>query len=123
MTGRDPHESGTCLHPLELVDLTFVVAFGTAANESPMPSPPTVGSGIAAFAFATFGISWAWISFTWFASAYDTDDWVWITTMVRDGRRADLRARHQADVQVRDRARPDARQRRHRLGLRRHASP
>ncbi|WP_278260024.1 low temperature requirement protein A [Nocardioides convexus] len=39
---------------------------------------------MAAFAFATFGISWAWINFTWFASAYDTDDWVYrITTMMQ----------------------------------------
>ena len=23
-----------------------------------------------------FAITWAWINFSWFASAYDTDDWV-----------------------------------------------
>src|SRR3712207_3424897 len=29
-------------------------------------------------------ISWAWINFTWFASAYDTDDWVFrLATMVQ----------------------------------------
>ena len=27
---------------------------------------------------------WAWINFSWFASAYDTDDWVYrLTTMVQ----------------------------------------
>ncbi len=30
-----------------------------------------------------FAICWAWINFTWFASAYDTDDWFFrIATMV-----------------------------------------
>ena len=32
----------------------------------------------------TFAVSWAWINFSWFASAYDTDDWVYrLTTMVQ----------------------------------------
>ncbi len=40
--------------------------------------------GIVAFCFATFAISWAWINFSWFASAYDTDDWVYrLTTMLQ----------------------------------------
>lgn len=86
MTGRDPHEPGRAATPLELLfDLTFVVAFGTAANElAHALAADHVGSGVAAFAFATFGISWAWINFTWFASAYDTDDWVYrLTTMLQ----------------------------------------
>ena len=68
-----------------MFDLTFVVAFGTAANElAHALSADHIGSGIAAFAFATFGITWAWINFTWFASAYDTDDWIYrVTTMVQ----------------------------------------
>jgi low temperature requirement protein LtrA len=29
-------------------------------------------------------ISWAWINFSWFASAYDTDDWIYrLTTMLQ----------------------------------------
>jgi low temperature requirement protein LtrA len=36
------------------------------------------------FAYATFSVSWAWINFSWFASAYDTDDWVFrVATMVQ----------------------------------------
>jgi low temperature requirement protein LtrA len=36
------------------------------------------------FGLASFGICWAWTNFTWFASAYDTDDWVFrIVTMVQ----------------------------------------
>jgi low temperature requirement protein LtrA len=86
MLGRDPHEDHRASTPLELLfDLTFVVAFGTAANElAHALAADHVGSGIAAFAFATFGISWAWINFTWFASAYDTDDWIYrLTTMLQ----------------------------------------
>lgn len=86
MSGRDPHEPGRASTPLELLfDLTFVVAFGTAANElAHALAEEHVGSGIVAFAFATFGISWAWINFTWFASAYDTDDWIYrLTTMLQ----------------------------------------
>jgi low temperature requirement protein LtrA len=37
-----------------------------------------------AFAFAIFGVVWAWINFSWFASAFDTDDWFYrVTTMVQ----------------------------------------
>jgi low temperature requirement protein LtrA len=36
------------------------------------------------FSFATFAICWAWINFAWFASAYDTDDWIYrVMTMVQ----------------------------------------
>ena len=31
-----------------------------------------------------FSITWAWINFSWFASAYDTDDWIYrLTTMLQ----------------------------------------
>jgi low temperature requirement protein LtrA len=86
MLGRDPHESHRVSTPLELLfDLAFVVAFGTAANElAHAVAHDHVVAGIGAFCFATFGISWAWINFTWFASAYDTDDWVYrLTTMLQ----------------------------------------
>jgi low temperature requirement protein LtrA len=34
--------------------------------------------------FATFAVAWAWINYSWFASAYDTDDWVFrLATMVQ----------------------------------------
>lgn len=77
MTGRDPHESHRAATPLELLfDLTFVVAFGIAGNEmAHYLAEGNVFVGVAGFCFAVFGISWAWINFSWFASAYDTDDW------------------------------------------------
>ncbi len=86
MSGRDPHEVGRAATPLELLfDLTFVIAFGTAATElSHFLVEGHVWEGILGFAFATFAVSWAWINFSWFASAYDTDDWIYrLTTMVQ----------------------------------------
>ena len=86
MSGRDPHQSGRAATPLELLfDLTFVIAFGAAANElAHFLAAGYVADGILGFAFAIFAVSWAWINFSWFASAYDTDDWLYrLTTMVQ----------------------------------------
>ena len=86
MSGRDPNEGHRAATPLELLfDLAFVVAFGTAAYEfAHALSADHVVDGIIAFCFVTFGISWAWINFTWFASAYDTDDWLYrLLTMLQ----------------------------------------
>jgi low temperature requirement protein LtrA len=78
MSGRDPDEGHRAATPLELLfDLTFVVAFGTAANElAHYLAEDHIRTSLLAFSFVTFAISWAWINFSWFASAYDTDDWV-----------------------------------------------
>jgi low temperature requirement protein LtrA len=86
MSGRDPHEQHRVATPLELLfDLTFVVAFGISASEfAHMLAEDHVGAGLAGFAFCTFAICWAWINFSWFASAYDTDDWVYrLMTMLQ----------------------------------------
>lgn len=86
MSGRDPHERHRVATPLELLfDLTFVIAFGVAASEfSHALAAYHIGSGLAGFAFATFAVCWAWINFSWFASAYDTDDWVYrLMTMLQ----------------------------------------
>ncbi|WP_426247700.1 low temperature requirement protein A [Nocardioides sp. LHG3406-4] len=86
MRGRDPSESHRAATPLELLfDLTFVIAFGTAADElAHFLAEDHVREGLIGFAFSVFAISWAWINFSWFASAYDTDDWVYrLTTMVQ----------------------------------------
>jgi low temperature requirement protein LtrA len=78
LAGRDPDESHRAATPLELLfDLTFVVAFGIAANElAHYVADGHYWTGIAGFVFAVFAVSWAWINYAWFASAYDTDDWV-----------------------------------------------
>jgi low temperature requirement protein LtrA len=86
MSGRDPHEVHRAATPLELLfDLAFVVAFGVAADElAHALAEDHVQVGVVGFLFATFAISWAWINFSWFASAYDTDDWVYrLTTMLQ----------------------------------------
>ncbi len=86
MAGRDPEELHRAATPLELLfDLTFVIGFGIAASEfAHQLAEGHVGAGLAAFVFATFSICWAWINFSWFASAYDTDDWVYrLLTMLQ----------------------------------------
>jgi low temperature requirement protein LtrA len=84
--GRDPSEGHRGATPLELLyDLTLVVAFGVAADElAHFVADDHVVAGMAGFAFAAFAASWAWINYSWFASAYDTDDWVFrLATLVQ----------------------------------------
>jgi low temperature requirement protein LtrA len=86
MGGRDPHEKHRTATPLELFfDLTFVIAFGVAGSQFAHEiAEAHVGVGLLGFSFAMFAVIWAWINFTWFASAYDTDDWVFrVVTMVQ----------------------------------------
>ena len=86
MSGRDPQEVHRTATPLELLfDLTFVIGFGISASEfAHQLAEDHVGTGLASFAFATFSICWAWINFSWFASAYDTDDWIYrLMTMLQ----------------------------------------
>ncbi|TFV77689.1 low temperature requirement protein A [Blastococcus sp. CT_GayMR19] len=86
MGGRDPAEEHRAATPLELLfDLTFVIAFGTAANElAHQLAEGHFGAALLGFSLATFAIAWAWINFSWFASAYDTDDWIFrLATMVQ----------------------------------------
>lgn len=86
MAGRDPHEAHRVATPLELLfDLTFATSFGFAASQ--LADALAAGHDAAAligFGFASLAICWAWINFSWFSSAYDTDDWVFrIVTMVQ----------------------------------------
>jgi len=76
MTGRDINEEHRGATPLELLyDLTFVVAFGQAADQlAHQLSEGHLTAGLVGFGFAVVGICWAWINFSWFSSAYDTDD-------------------------------------------------
>ncbi|WP_234407385.1 low temperature requirement protein A [Microterricola viridarii] len=86
MRGRDPFEEHRASTPLELLfDLTFAVAFGVAGNQfAHLVAEGHLVSGLAGFGFAMFAVVWAWINFSWFASAFDTDDWPYrVTTMVQ----------------------------------------
>jgi low temperature requirement protein LtrA len=79
MVGRDPAETHRTSTPLELFfDLVFVVAVSQAA--SALHHGLVGGHGgraVVDFPLAFFGVWWAWMNFTWFASAYDTDDVVY----------------------------------------------
>jgi low temperature requirement protein LtrA len=86
MGGRDRHEAHRVATPLELLfDLTFVIGFGLAASQfAHALAEGHYAVALLGFGFASFGICWAWTNFTWFASAYDTDDWIFrIATMVQ----------------------------------------
>ena len=86
MRGRDRHETHRVATPLELLfDLTFVVAFGLAASQlAHALAESHYQAGLLGFGLASFAICWAWTNFSWFASAYDTDDWIFrVVTMVQ----------------------------------------
>ncbi|NOT26976.1 MAG: low temperature requirement protein A [Acidobacteria bacterium] len=86
MGGRDLHEAHRVATPLELLfDLTFVIAFGLAASQlAHALAEGHYGVGLLGFGFGSFAICWAWINFSWFASAYDTDDWIFrVVTMLQ----------------------------------------
>src|SRR3954469_17690649 len=76
MTGRDLAEHERAATPLELLfDLTFVVAVALlAARFAHDVAGGHAAHGVGAYLMVFFAIWWAWMNFTWFASAYDTDD-------------------------------------------------
>lgn len=70
---REPHRAAT---PLELLfDLTFVVGVARAAAALADGAAHGEGAGaFGAFVAVFFAVWWAWMNFTWLASAYDVDD-------------------------------------------------
>ncbi|MDQ1634212.1 MAG: hypothetical protein QOJ32_1021, partial [Frankiaceae bacterium] len=76
MTARRIDEQHRVSTPLELLfDLTFVVAVSQIARELGHGiADDHPGDAIPAYLMVFFAIWWAWMNFTWFASAYDTDD-------------------------------------------------
>ena len=84
MGGRDPDEAHRVATPLEMLfDLTFATCFSLAASHLAWAlSGGHYSAALLGFGFASFAICWAWINFSWFASAYDTDDWIFrVVTM------------------------------------------
>ncbi len=76
MSPRDPQETHRTATPLELFfDLTFVVAVAQAASglHHDLVSGHA-GDALVRYPLVFFAIWWAWMNFTWFASAYDTED-------------------------------------------------
>jgi low temperature requirement protein LtrA len=76
MVSRDATEEHRASTPLELLfDLCFVVAVAQgAARLHHALAIGQVAHGLVGYAMVFFAIWWAWINFTWFASAFDTDD-------------------------------------------------
>lgn len=86
MTGRDPQEGHRAASPLELFfDLVFAVAVSQAAHGLDHGIVEGhAGQTVLAYAMIFFAVWWAWMNFTWFASAFDTDDWLYrVTTIVQ----------------------------------------
>ena len=86
MLGRDPLERHRTTTPLELLfDLTFVVAFAQAGDQlAHFLAEGHIATAVWGFLFVVISVCWGWINYTWFASAFDTDDWFQRTlTMVR----------------------------------------
>ncbi|MCW2857130.1 MAG: low temperature requirement protein [Marmoricola sp.] len=75
LAGRDPDEEHRASTPLELLfDLSFVVAVSAAAAALHHDLAIHHFSGLIAYAMMFFAIWWAWLNYSWFASAYDTGD-------------------------------------------------
>ena len=88
MSGRDIDEEHRVSSPLELLfDLTFVVAIAqVAVGLAHDIARGHSAEGVLPYLMVFFAIWWAWMNFTWFASAYDVDDVPYrLLTMVQMG--------------------------------------
>ncbi|WP_406372561.1 low temperature requirement protein A [Streptomyces sp. NBC_00647] len=86
MTARGRDEAHRVASPLELLfDLCFVVAIAQAgAQLVHAVAEGHAGEGILDYAMIFFAIWWAWMNFSWFASAYDNDDVLYrVVTLVQ----------------------------------------
>jgi low temperature requirement protein LtrA len=79
MRPRDPHEEGRVGSSLELFfDLVFVIAVSIAGVQLHHALAEGNGmGGVGHYAMMLFAIWWAWMNFTWFATSFDTDDWLY----------------------------------------------
>ncbi|WP_136037114.1 low temperature requirement protein A [Microbacterium sp. K35] len=88
MLPRDPAQPHRTASTLELFfDLVFVVAVSIASSQLHHAlSHGDFVHGITSYAMVFFAIWWAWMNFTWFATSFDTDDWLYrVTTFVQMG--------------------------------------
>ncbi|MCC6379249.1 MAG: low temperature requirement protein A [Burkholderiales bacterium] len=86
--GRDIHEQHRVSTPLELLfDLTFVVAVAQAAAQLHHGIVERhEAQALAGYLVAFGAIWWAWMNYSWFASAYDDDSALFrVLTMVQMG--------------------------------------
>jgi len=88
MLPRDPSQPHRAASTLELFfDLVFVVAVSIASAQLHHAlSHGDFVHGITSYAMVFFALWWAWMNFTWFATSFDTDDWLYrVTTIVQMG--------------------------------------
>ncbi|UVI35478.1 low temperature requirement protein A [Brevibacterium spongiae] len=88
MRPRDPNEPGRAASTLELFfDLVFVIAVSIAASHlHDTVTAGRLGEGVISYLLVFFAIWWAWMNFTWFATSFDTDDWLYrLLTIVQMG--------------------------------------
>ncbi|MFF4711383.1 low temperature requirement protein A [Streptomyces eurythermus] len=86
LTARGREEAHRVASPLELFfDLCFVVAVAQAGVQLVHAvAEGHAGTGILDYAMVFYAIWWAWMNFTWFASAYDNDDALYrVVTLVQ----------------------------------------
>ncbi|MBE2894290.1 low temperature requirement protein A [Spirabiliibacterium falconis] len=86
MQPRNHNEHHRVATPLELYfDLVYVVAIAAVAGGLHHAlAAHHFATGIWTFGISLFAVWWAWMNFTWFASAYDTDDVAYrIATMIQ----------------------------------------
>ncbi|MBD3730799.1 MAG: low temperature requirement protein A [Sphingomonadales bacterium] len=76
MPPRDPHEPHRAATPLELLfDLVTVIAVAAAAGALHHAIAEGYATqGAIRYLMTFFAVWWAWMNFSWFASAYDNDD-------------------------------------------------
>lgn len=86
MQRRDPNEPHRVASSLELFfDLVFVVAVSMASGQLHVSeADEAIVSGVGSYLMVFFAVWWAWMNFTWFSSAFDTDDWLYrVLTIVQ----------------------------------------
>ncbi len=76
MSGRDINEANRVSSPLEVFfDLIFAISLAVVGQQmSLLLARGEFSPALLSFAIAMGGVCWAWMSYSWFASAYDTDD-------------------------------------------------
>ncbi|XZW17952.1 low temperature requirement protein A [Acinetobacter baumannii] len=76
LSPRDPEQPHRAATPLELLfDLIFVVAIATAGQQLHHAIIENhLWHALPSYLMVFFALWWAWMNFSWFASAYDNDD-------------------------------------------------
>jgi len=86
---RDVNEAHRAATPLELLfDLVSVIAIASAAaGLHHAIAEAHFAEGIIKFVCSFFAIWWAWMNYTWYASAYDNDDTIFrlLTLLIMSG--------------------------------------